>query len=478
MKKHSLLVANIIVVILIIVVFAGLQINEYTYYKNLAIDQAREDVAFTAGDISSHLTIATTEQVVASQMMANDIFLKMWTLSEVGDTTDAHKKLLYNYLKEYKEKYNYDIVFFVSNNTYNYYYDGGLNKVVSPDDNFDSWYFNFLDLNQEYDIQIDHDEVNDFSVSLFVNCLVTDERGKTLGVVGVGNNIDDFQSKLENYESEYDLTVCIANVGNAHNSFTGSTTYYKTVEDAAKTLGLSTETITMEVDDDGYAWNDGNICTKVMHNKALNWNIFVQTDITPNINILLAQMNRRIVLLALIILSYLFVSFTLFSKLTHITYEAQNTDELTRIANNRLFRERFDKEKKRKYAKNTASLFMLDVDNFKTFNDTKGHLYGNTVLILVTNTLKESIGENGHLGRWGGDEFIGVIYASPEKAKEILDNAQQTISDQDTAMPISFSCGIAEIDSSLSLEKNIEIADLALYESKEKGKGRCTVYKG
>ena len=72
---------------------------------------------------------------------------------------------MYNYLREYKEKYNYDIVFFVSDQTYNYYYDGGLNKVISPDDNFDSWYFNFLDLNQEYDIQIDHDEVNDFSVS-------------------------------------------------------------------------------------------------------------------------------------------------------------------------------------------------------------------------------------------------------------------------------------------------------------------------
>ncbi|WP_207638083.1 GGDEF domain-containing protein [Butyrivibrio sp. FC2001] len=383
---------------------------------------------------------------------------------------------MYNYLREYKEKYNYDIVFFVSDQTYNYYYDGGLNKVISPDDNFDSWYFNFLDLNQEYDIQIDHDEVNDFSVSLFVNCLVTDERGKTLGVVGVGNKIDDFQSKLENYESEYDLTVCIANVGNAHNSFTGSTTYYKTVEDAAKALGLSTDTITMDVDEDGYAWNDGNVCTKVMHNKALNWNIFVQTDITPNINILLAQMNRRIILLALIIISYLFVSFTLFSKLTRVTYEAQNTDDLTRIANNRLFKEKFDKENKRKYGKMTASLFMLDVDNFKTFNDTKGHLYGNAVLHMVAETLKNQVGTNGFVGRWGGDEFIGVIYEAPDKAKVILDAAQIILTDKNPAMPISFSCGVSQIDNTLSLEKNMELADQALYKSKEDGKARCTVY--
>ena len=84
MKKNSLLIANIIVVVLIIVIFAGLQINEYTYYKNLAIKQAREDVAFTASDISSGLTIATTEQVVASQMMANDIFLKKTIVGNSG----------------------------------------------------------------------------------------------------------------------------------------------------------------------------------------------------------------------------------------------------------------------------------------------------------------------------------------------------------------------------------------------------------
>ncbi|WP_029320364.1 GGDEF domain-containing protein [Butyrivibrio sp. AE3004] len=476
LKKHSILFANIIVILLIIVVSTGLQINEYTYYKNAAIKQAREDVAFTSSDISYRLTIATTEQLVASQMMANDIFLKIWAEDEISFNTDEHKQLLYDYLNEYKQKYNYDVVFFVSNQTYNYYYDGGLNKVVSPTDDFDIWYFNFLDLHQEYDIQIDHDEVNDFSVTLFVNCLVTDESGNILGVVGVGNQIDDFQNQLENYVSEYDLNICIVNKGNAHNSFTGSTSYYKTVDDATASLGLSRETILMDVDDDGYAWNEGNLCTKVMRNKALNWNIFVQSDITKNINILLAQMNRRIVLLMLIILSYLMVSLTLFSRLNRITYESHNTDELTRLANNRLFREKFNKENKRKFSKETASLFMLDVDDFKSFNDTRGHLYGNAVLQLVSQTLKENVGETGFVGRWGGDEFIGVIYDTPEKAKVILDNVQNIIRSKDTAMPISFSCGISQINSNLTLEKNMELADRALYKSKENGKAQSSIY--
>ena len=73
---------------------------------------------------------------------------------------------------------------------------GTFAKEVDENDDFDSWYFNFLALHQQYDIQIDHDEVNNNQVSMFVNCLVQDKGFKTLGVVGVGRNINGFQRKL------------------------------------------------------------------------------------------------------------------------------------------------------------------------------------------------------------------------------------------------------------------------------------------
>ncbi len=476
LKKHAFIITNSIIILFIVAAFIVTQVNEYYYYKDVTIEQARTDINFTAVDISATLTNIITEQLVASQMMANDIFLKMWAESETIVDSDDQRSILYEYLNEYKEKYGYDVVFFVSDSTYKYYYNGGLNKVVSPEDEFDCWYFNFLNLKQEYDIQIDRDEVNNFSVSLFVNCLVTGRNGETLGVVGVGNKIDDFQKTLSNYKDSMGLKICIVNKGNAHNSFTGSTDYYKTVDDASKYLNLNKNIVTMNVGDEGYTWNEGNICTDIRYNKALNWNIIVQEDITDRINEFAVRINHRIAFLIGTIIIYAIVSFTLLSRLNRLTYKSQNTDELTGLMNNRLFKEKFAKENKRKLLKTEASLFMLDVDNFKSFNDTLGHLYGNAVLHIVTEVLRESIGTEGYVARWGGDEFIGVIYNNPDKAQEILDKAQEIIAGKDTQMPISFSCGICKITGGQKLEKNIEIADTALYKSKEDGKGRCTIY--
>ncbi|MBQ1502286.1 MAG: hypothetical protein IIZ45_06725 [Firmicutes bacterium] len=165
MKKNAYLIANLILIIMALAVFFGIQTNEYAFFKEMAFRQAQNDVELSVADINYQITNLSLEQRVSAEMMANDIFLKSWCRKETEDAASEHHQVLYQYLSEYKKKYNYDVVFFVSDKTYNYYYDEGLNKVISPEDDFDVWYFNFLNLNQDYDIQIDHDEVNGFSVS-------------------------------------------------------------------------------------------------------------------------------------------------------------------------------------------------------------------------------------------------------------------------------------------------------------------------
>ncbi|WP_026666068.1 sensor domain-containing diguanylate cyclase [Butyrivibrio sp. FC2001] len=480
-KKNYTAIANIVIIILIVVVFAGIQFNEFSFYKETARNQAQNDVGLTSIDIKSRITSISSEQRVASQMMANDIFLKEWCNKETSDVNSEHAKQLYGYLNEYKEKYNYDVVFFVSNKTYNYYYDGGLNKVISKDDDFDIWYFNFLDLNQEYDIQIDHDEVNDFSVTLFVNCLVLNEAGDIAGVVGVGQKIDDFESSVNEIIESFDINVCIVNTGNAHNSFTGSSGVYKTAEDAANELGISKEDVLMDVGSNGHVWTNGNKITSVQKNEDLKWNIIVQKDISDEISELLKRSYMRVTFLIIIIVLYILVSFTFLKKIRDLNSIAENTDEFTGLFNNKLFKERFDKRhnaKLKKHVKETAgSLFILDVDDFKSFNDTFGHLYGNTVLKTMANELKDSVGDDGELCRWGGDEFVGEIYEEPEIALSILNGALENLKHKDTKMPITFSCGICKIDSRLSLADNLKMADKALYKSKEKGKKCCTIWE-
>ena len=476
-KNHGFVILGAIIIIIVFGIFAGIQFNEGAYFKELAIEQAINDVELTAIDLNSQITNISTEQRVVSQMMANDIFLIMWCQEETTDTEGEHAQILYDYLKAYQEKYNYDIVFFVSDKTYNYYYNDGLNKVVSKEDEFDSWYFNFLDLDLEYDIQIDHDEVNDFAVSLFVNCIVVDSDGKTLGVVGIGNKVDDFETSIDVLAQNLRVSTGIVNKGNAHNSFTGSAGVYMTSEDASKTFNLSEDDVLMDVDTSGCTWTEGFICTAIFYNKNLNWNIIVQKDTDDIVRNMLKQTYGRVTFMLVIILIFSIICIILLSRLNKATKERENIDEITGLANAKLFREVFEEKRKKLIHKKDSCLIILDIDDFKYFNDTYGHLYGNTILRTMANCLVDSIGNDGIVARWGGDEFIGAIFLNVEETKSRMDELQQVVQQLDTKSMLSFSCGIAKINHSKSLDENFKVTDGALYESKDNGKARSTVAK-
>lgn len=130
----------------------------------------------------------------------------------------------------------------------------------------------------------------------------------------------------------------------------------------------------------------------------------------------------------------------------------------------------------------TGSFLMLDVDNFKTINDTFGHPCGDSVLISIAGMIREVFGGNGIFGRLGGDEF--GIFAPGRAARELMRKEVEELMhgfgkirlpDQEFP-PISCSMGIVEIQCGDSFRSLYELADQALYRSKQEGKKRCTVY--
>lgn len=477
MKKNAYLIANLILIIMALAVFFGIQTNEYAFFKEMAFRQAQNDVELSVADINYQITNLSLEQRVSAEMMANDIFLKSWCRKETEDAASEHHQVLYQYLSEYKKKYNYDVVFFVSDKTYNYYYDEGLNKVISPEDDFDVWYFNFLNLNQDYDIQIDHDEVNGFSVSLFVNCLVKDSMGKILGVVGSGRLINGFQESLDALTNDFDVDICIVNMGNAHNSFTSSSGAYMSVEDAVAKMGIAEEDIARDVPEEGITWTKGNNCYSIRKNEDLNWNILVRKDTTGIISEFLKKSGQRIALMIIILIIYIIISFTFLLKLQRMTEISLNTDDVTGLLNNKIFKDDFERYSKSWFKKSKASFFVLDIDNFKSFNDTYGHLYGNTVLRMVADELKNGIGTEGRVARWGGDEFAGVIFRDSGEALKIMNGIQESIRTRETKQTVSFSCGIADIQPHDTIKNCFDNADTAVYKAKENGKAQCAVYK-
>ena len=120
---------------------------------------------------------------------------------------------------------------------------------------------------------------------------------------------------------------------------------------------------------------------------------------------------------------------------------------------------------------------MIDIDDFKIFNDTYGHLYGNSIIKIVADGLKQAVKDRGMAARWGGDEFIGVIRASEDESKEIVEALMGELKKAETQRTVTLSCGLVKVNPQLSFEKNMEKADEALYFSKSNGKGIVTVYK-
>jgi diguanylate cyclase (GGDEF)-like protein len=156
-------------------------------------------------------------------------------------------------------------------------------------------------------------------------------------------------------------------------------------------------------------------------------------------------------------------------------------DPVTNLYNHRFLFQRLYSEVERHAALDRPmSVLMLDLDNFKLFNDTYGHLAGDDVLRKAANVLKKFFRDSDVVARYGGDEFMVILpNASLENAVRCARRLQCRFSDEDFGgpgrqnVPIYVSCGLASFpqDGAEVLEL-VAIADANLYAAKAQGKGK------
>ena len=155
------------------------------------------------------------------------------------------------------------------------------------------------------------------------------------------------------------------------------------------------------------------------------------------------------------------------------------TDMLTGLYNRRKIDEIMHREFDRfKRYNKPLTFILLDIDNFKTINDTYGHAIGDEVLVSFAEILSSNTRNIDSIGRWGGEEFIvvcpetnsqdGIIIA--EKLRCRIEKTSFSTIGKCTA-----SFGVTEINNDDDLIKVFARCDAALYESKEKGRNKVTV---
>ncbi len=168
----------------------------------------------------------------------------------------------------------------------------------------------------------------------------------------------------------------------------------------------------------------------------------------------------------------------LLEKVEHLAI----TDELTQLYNYRYFFNTLSNEVYRaaRYG-NPLSLIIMDIDNFKKFNDAYGHPQGNFILSLLSEIFKNNVRNTDTVARYGGEEFVIVspendkqsAYVLAERIRMDVEKFCRPEVNKDVPVPVTVSIGIASLpDDTSDAEGLIQKADEALYQAKREGKNK------
>ena len=166
-----------------------------------------------------------------------------------------------------------------------------------------------------------------------------------------------------------------------------------------------------------------------------------------------------------------------------LTWQAFH-DPLTNLANRALFRERVEKALGgRTVTPGSVAVLFLDLDDFKTVNDSMGHAAGDQLLFEVGRRLLNATRGCDTVARLGGDEFAILIDEVRESAdcvrvaERVLESMQQPVQLDGTEVTVGSSIGIVRNSGAESADDMLRNADVAMYSAKQRGKGRFTLFE-
>ena len=167
-------------------------------------------------------------------------------------------------------------------------------------------------------------------------------------------------------------------------------------------------------------------------------------------------------------------------------YWQATTDRMTKLFSHHFFEKNLEEEilRARRYGA-SFSLLMLDIDHFKKFNDTYGHLQGDLIIKEIAHILRTSVRSIDFTARYGGEEFAVILpEVNVQGAAVVGERIRRGIERHEFAgeegrLHVTVSIGVAEfkVDRMRTASQFIAEADKALYQSKELGRNRVTVQK-
>ena len=164
-------------------------------------------------------------------------------------------------------------------------------------------------------------------------------------------------------------------------------------------------------------------------------------------------------------------------------FRQATTDRMTGLYSHYFFEKTLEEEMERaRRYKATFSLVMFDIDHFKKFNDTYGHLQGDRIIKEIARLLTQSVRQVDFPARYGGEEFAVILPSVEAKGALVVAERlrkrveKHEFSGDNGPLHVTISVGVAEFDQEASYAPTeiVREADKALYQSKERGRNRVT----
>lgn len=169
--------------------------------------------------------------------------------------------------------------------------------------------------------------------------------------------------------------------------------------------------------------------------------------------------------------------------LLQTVWDQAHHDDLTGLANRRLFVQQLETALDGRSQREILAVLLVDLDNFKSINDSFGHHVGDMVLRTLAERLARIIDPTDAIARLGGDEFavlmptIRTVHRATEQGEALLNQLREPVTSEGFELVLGASIGVAIYPTSgLSAEDLVKSADVAMYQAKTSGKNRWTLH--
>ena len=477
----------ILICMVIVVAFSASAVTcTISSFKNTGafVEQATD---LTAINAISEIESSMVASVYSAKAMAENSFVIDWAEKETDFANDSeYIKKLYDYLNTYYKGNNYNFVFYASKETENIYYQDGVNLKMSKQNTEDRWLYDFMSSSLQYQFTLNpfKSRLGDDNVSMLIIYRLKNTNGQTLGSIGISINLSVMENSIIELENEYNVGIAFTDLdGNVmmskeysipvgSNIFKEGGIFHNTDIKLIPIEGA----VTRKWISDGLFNINKRFC-ELRYLETFNWYLVIYGSGSHIMKNNQNQLFLQLIMLAVLLLFMIAVIINTISQYRNRIISLATLDELTKIMNRKSFMARFDYFSKQHLLED-GHLFLIDIDFFKTINDTLGHKAGDEALSFIASALTDYVGEDGFIARWGGDEFIGVFFSNISDPVASLKTLSTNIANTETGMRLhlTLSVGVTLIETGLSLNKEVEKADIALYTSKKNGRNQTTLY--